>query len=124
MELFEAIAEQRILEALRAGEFDDLPGAGRPLDLDDDSMVPAELRMAYRILKNAGFVPPEITARREIAEAEALLLAAADLGERSRALIRLDYLRMKLAASRGGESLALEAQYFDKVAERLARTAE
>lgn len=116
---FEAVAEQRILEALQRGEFDHLPGTGRPLDLDDDSMVPAELRMAYRILKNAGFVPPEITARREIAEVEVLLLAATDPGERSRALIRLDYLRMKLAASRGGENLALDARYFDQVAQRL-----
>lgn len=116
---FDAVAEQRILDALRNGEFDDLPGIGQPLALDDDSMVLPELRMAYRILKNAGFAPPEVMARKEIAEVEALLLAATDPGERSRALVRLDFLRMKLAASRGGENLALEAQYFEKVAERL-----
>ena len=46
--------------------FDDLPGSGRPLELDDDRLVPEELRVAWRILKNAGFVPPEIEALRDI----------------------------------------------------------
>jgi hypothetical protein len=66
MLVLEWIAEQRITEAAERGEFDDLPGAGQPLDLDDDPLVPGELRLAYRILKNAGFVPPELEAQREI----------------------------------------------------------
>jgi hypothetical protein len=54
------LAERRIEEALARGELDDLPGAGRPLELDDDPLIPADLRVAYRILKNAGYVPPEV----------------------------------------------------------------
>lgn len=51
----EWIAERRIAEAVSQGEFDNLPGAGRPLDLDDlDPSLPEELRLAYRVLKNAG----------------------------------------------------------------------
>ena len=51
----EIIAERKIEEAIERGEFDDLPGAGQPLDLDDlDPSLPEELRLAYRILKNAG----------------------------------------------------------------------
>lgn len=50
----EVIAERRIEEAIAQGLFDTLPGAGRPLDLDDDPLVPAEARMARRILRNAG----------------------------------------------------------------------
>lgn len=51
----EIIAERKIEEAIERGEFDDLPGAGHPLDLDDlDPSLPEELRLAYRILKNAG----------------------------------------------------------------------
>jgi DnaJ homologue, subfamily C, member 28, conserved domain len=60
---FELIAERKIEEALARGEFDGLPGEGRPLDLDDDALVPEELRMAYRILKNAGFAPQEVQAQ-------------------------------------------------------------
>jgi hypothetical protein len=58
--MFELIAERKIAEAIARGELDDLPGAGRPLDLDDDAMIPEELRLAHRILKNAGYVPPEL----------------------------------------------------------------
>ena len=58
--MLDFIAEQKIAEAIENGDFDDLPGAGKPLELDDDSLVPEDLRLAYRILKNAGFVPPEV----------------------------------------------------------------
>ena len=61
----ELIAEAKIAEAVRAGAFDNLPGAGRPLELDDDRLIPQESRLAYRILRNAGFVPAEIETRRE-----------------------------------------------------------
>ncbi|MDE5879570.1 MAG: DUF1992 domain-containing protein, partial [Desulfovibrio sp.] len=55
-----AIAERRIQEAQERGEFDDLPGAGRPLQLEDMSHVPEELRMAYTLLRNANCLPPEL----------------------------------------------------------------
>ncbi len=60
---FEKIAERSILEAIGRGEFDDLPGKGRPLDLDDDTLIPAEMHRAFRILRNAGYVPEEVTSR-------------------------------------------------------------
>lgn len=60
------LIERRIDEARRQGAFDDLPGSGRPLDLDDDRLVPEELRVAYRILKNAGYLPPEVEALRDV----------------------------------------------------------
>jgi len=68
--MLEFLAEQRIAEAIAKGELDDLPGAGRPLALDDDAHVPEELRLAYRILKNAGYVPPELETVNEIAQLE------------------------------------------------------
>ena len=58
--MFDSIAERKIAEAIAAGELDDLPGAGKPLELEDDALVPEELRMTFRILRNAGIVPPEI----------------------------------------------------------------
>jgi hypothetical protein len=58
--MLEFIAERRISEAIENGELDDLPGAGRPLELDDDSLIPEDLRVANRILKNAGVAPPEV----------------------------------------------------------------
>jgi hypothetical protein len=65
-----SLVDLRIAEATAKGEFDNLPGAGKPLELDDDSHVPEEERAAYRLLKNSGFVPPELA---EISEINALL---------------------------------------------------
>src|SRR6201998_1400355 len=59
MKLLDALVEQRIAAAARRG-FDDLPGTGAPQVLDDDALVPEEVRVANRILKNAGFVPPAV----------------------------------------------------------------
>lgn len=65
MWLIDQLAEQHILAALEKGELSGLPGEGKPLVLEDDSQVPAELRTAYRLLKNSGFLPPELESRRE-----------------------------------------------------------
>jgi DnaJ homologue, subfamily C, member 28, conserved domain len=66
MDFFERIAENRILEAIEAGLFDNLQGKGQPLNLEDDSHIPLELRMAYKIMKNADCLPPELELRQEI----------------------------------------------------------
>ena len=92
---FDVIAERRILQAIARGELDGLPGAGKPLALDDDALVPAETRVANRILKNAGFVPAEMLERREIARLEALL-PGLDAGARARTLAKLAVLRTRL----------------------------
>lgn len=65
MWLIDQIAEKHISDAQKRGEFDNLPGQGKPLQLDDDSAIPAELRTGYRLLKNAGFIPPELIQRKE-----------------------------------------------------------
>ncbi|MEJ2481239.1 MAG: DUF1992 domain-containing protein [Acidihalobacter sp.] len=117
MDPVDAIAERRIREAIERRELDGLPGAGRPLRLDDDAHVPPELRAAYRLLKNAGFVPPELQLRRDISEAEALIAAATEPTERGRALRRLEMLRLQLSASGRGD-LRLEEAYYQDVCRR------
>jgi hypothetical protein len=100
--LFQRIAEQRILEAQRNGEFDNLPGKGKPLRLEDLSWVPEDLRMAYHLLKNAHVLPPEAELLKDIHTLEDLLKHIEDEGER-RALaksiqwkvIRLDMLKRR-----------------------------
>ena len=80
----EWIAERRIAEAVSQGEFDNLPGAGRPLDLDEDALVPEELRMARRILKNADVPLPETYAKTSLVQAN---LEARYFGKVSRKLL-------------------------------------
>jgi hypothetical protein len=116
---FEKLAEQRILDAIAAGAFDDLPDRGQPLNLDDDGLVAPELRMAYRILKNAGYVPEEVRLRKEISEIEALLQTL-DGNERNRAARRLDLLLMRLESRTGAAQCAVrEAQYREKAFRRM-----
>ena len=64
--LFQRLAEQRILEAQRKGEFDDLPGKGKPLELEDLSWVPDDLRIGYKVLKNARVLLPEVELLKDI----------------------------------------------------------
>ncbi|WP_338560361.1 DUF1992 domain-containing protein [Erwinia sp. E_sp_B01_3] len=73
MWLIDQLVEQHISEAQIKGEFDNLPGSGKRVVLDDDSHVPAELRAAYRLLKNSGHLPPELELRREAVELSELL---------------------------------------------------
>lgn len=121
MLVLDLIAEQRIREAQDAGQFDDLPGAGRPVELDADPFIPEELRIAYRILKNGGYVPPEVEALRELRELERLVLSAEDPGGEAKAVARLNHLRASLdrGRHRSPGALAAEAQYRDQILERL-----
>lgn len=105
------LAERRIEEAIARGELDNLPGAGRPLELDDDRLVPEELRLAYRILKNAGFVPPEVDELREIGQLELLVQqGCADALAQARAVKKLALLRTKI-----------ETAYYAKAVARFGR---
>ena len=117
MNLLDQIAEARIQEAIDRGELRDLPGEGQPLRLEDDSAIPEELRAAYRLLKNAGFLPPELQLRRELREAEHLLQ---QLPESDRSRARLELLQLRLAASRRQPmNLLLEDRYQQPLLERL-----
>jgi hypothetical protein len=62
----ETLVEKKIREAMEKGEFDDLPGKGEPIDLAENPFEDPALRMVHRLLKNAGFAPAWIEARKEI----------------------------------------------------------
>lgn len=117
--ILDLLAEQRIAEAMAQGAFDDLPGAGRPLELADDVLVPEELRTAYRLLKRAGFVPPEVESLREIAALERVVFDATDDATRARAARRLSVLRARLAAGTRGSGAGFDAPYLGRLLERL-----
>jgi hypothetical protein len=120
MWLIDRIVEARVQEAIARGEFDDLPGAGQPLNLDDNALVPEELRGAYRLLKNAGYVPEEITLRREISDVEQLLTVAQSEEARGTLNRRLQHLLLRLDLAAGGSrDLRHHGDYFDKLVVRL-----
>lgn len=93
---FEKIVEERIQAAQKSGQFDDLPNCGKPLVFVDDRFVSEELRLSFKILKNADCLPPEIELKKQIAHIESLLDGMAETAEAYRLMKKLNYLIMKL----------------------------
>ncbi len=79
--------EQIIREAMERGEFDHLPGAGKPMDLSAYFDLPEDVRLAYTLLKNADILPEEVELLRQIADLEQQALLETD-AEHSRTLRR------------------------------------
>lgn len=119
MEIFARIAEERILNAIERGELDDLPGKGKPLKLDDNPLVPEDMRMAYKICKNAGCLPPELEMRQEIISLRDLIQTVDDEAERRKKIREMNFklLRFNIVAKRPF-NLELSPEYegslFDK----------
>ena len=114
-------AERLIRQAQDEGAFDHLPGEGKPLALADDSAVPEELRMAYAVLKNAGYVPPEIADRKEINSLLDLLEGCDDGAETLRQMQKLDVLLMRMNSSRERPvALAENDPYYENVLRRVS----
>lgn len=101
------IAEQRIRDAMDAGQFQNLPGHGKPLRFGDETCVPDELRMAYKILKNANLLPPELEMRREISHLQDLIACCTDDHEVCvlRKKLTLKQLKLELALEKSGTRL-------------------
>ncbi len=70
MRYIDKLTEPRMQEAVGRGEFDNLPGPGKPLALGDDTFVPPELRVAYRVLQNAGYLSRDLQLRSAISDLE------------------------------------------------------
>ena len=100
MEFFYRIAERRIIEAIANGEFDNLEGKGKPIDFEDETWIPEDLRMAYRILKNAGCIPPELEFRNEVVNICSLMNTTDDDKERIKKLRELNFKLLKLNMTR------------------------
>ena len=120
---FEKIVEERILKAQRKGEFENLPGAGKPLMLEDNRCVAEELRLAYKILKNADCIPPEIELKKEIKQTEDLLVGMQETSEKYHILKKLNFLIMKLNSIRGTSiTHEMPQVYTEKLVERFGNS--
>jgi len=112
-------AERHILDAQSKGDFDSLPGSGEPLLLDDDLHVPVELRVGFRLLKNAGCLPPELEQRKEAVELADLLKGIREDDPRFTELHRrLTLLEFKLRQS-GVNTDFLRGEYADKLLNKI-----
>ena len=116
---FSKIVEERIRRAQQKGEFKNLAGSGKPLVLEDDHHIAEELRLAYKILKNADCLPPEVELKKEIKRTEDLLSGMQDTAEKYRTLKKLNFLIMKLNTIRNGSiEFELPQQYSTRLVQR------
>ncbi len=117
MEVFSRIAEERISEAIRNGELENLPGRGKPLHLGELSCVPEELRMSYTILKNAGVLPEELQLQREIVSLQKLLSCCHEDDEKTGLKKKLNekLLRFNLLMEKRQSNSSAWLKYKDKL---------
>ncbi|ALS27663.1 DnaJ family domain-containing protein [Paenibacillus cisolokensis] len=122
MDFFSQLVEERIAEARRKGEFDNLQGAGKPLELEDLSHIPEELRVGYKLLKNSGYVPEEVQLAKELIALQDLIAMCEQDDERRKLSKQLSEKRLRLrllGEQRGWGSLAAFGQYEKQIRERL-----
>ncbi|EDS6442069.1 DUF1992 domain-containing protein [Salmonella enterica subsp. VII serovar 1,40:g,z51:--] len=119
MWLLDQWAERHIIDAQTKGDFENLAGSGEPLILDDDSHVPPELRTGYRLLKNAGCLPPELEQRKEAIQLLDLLKGIRqDDPQYPELCRRLSLLEMKLRQA-GLSTEFLRGEYADKLLRKI-----
>jgi hypothetical protein len=92
----EKLIEEKIREAMERGEFDDLPGKGKPLDLDAYFATPEDVRLGYSVLKSAGCLPVEVELQQEIESLKSQLVASDDERERQSLRKEIDGKTLKL----------------------------
>ncbi|MDQ0163496.1 DnaJ family domain-containing protein [Aeribacillus alveayuensis] len=124
MDFFTLLAEERIKKAYEEGEFKKLPGMGKPLKLDDFSHVPEELRMGYRMLKNANMLDEEVELKKEMMRIEDLIRTCYDQEEREKLKEEWTEKQLKLDRifeKRKGLNTPASAFYKEKVYEKLLK---
>lgn len=117
------IAEQRIVKAIEEGTLKTDGWKNRPLPLEDNSFVPEDLKMAYKILKNSGYVPPQVETRKEIQKLEDLILKTEESHVRIKQMRKLDVLMRKIDAQRSRpSSIEHDDLYYRKIVEKIDKS--
>jgi hypothetical protein len=118
---FSKIAEDKIKDAIKKNDLDNLPGMGQPLELKDDFPgMSEEWKMAYRVLKNAGYSPEDV--KKEIFRIEELLVSSTDEEEKKRLQAKLGkktFELERLLEKRGTTTNSRFGSYADKILRNL-----
>ncbi|MFC7322840.1 DUF1992 domain-containing protein [Halobacillus campisalis] len=112
------LVEEKIKQSIKQGDFDHLPGKGKPLPKDDLAYVPDDLRNSYRILKNANMLPEEMQLKKEIVQLEELITESEECEEASRWNVQLTEKKLRynmLMEKRKLQSSQAFRQYSSKI---------
>lgn len=118
---FEKIVEERIQKAQKKGLFENLPGSGKPISFSEqENSIPNDLHLAYKILKNADCLPPQIELKKKIQQTKDLLANMQDTAEKYRTLKKLNYLIMKInTISNRSINFEMPQQYMAGIVEKI-----
>ena len=120
MDVLRRIAEARIREAQAKGELDTPSLRGRPLVLEDLSQVPEDLRMAYKLLRNGGFLPEELELHKEMVTLERLIDVATDETQRGALRKKMNERRLRFGLlMERRRRTAARTRYGDRIRRRL-----
>ncbi len=121
MDILAKIAEQKIREAIERGELDNLAYHGVPITPEDLSGVPESLRMGYKIMKNAGVLPPEMQLKKDMVSLQDLLAACEDDYEKKQLQKKLStkMMQFNMMMERRGKSAAF-SRYQDQIVQRFS----
>jgi hypothetical protein len=119
MNFLAELAERAIREAQERGEFDALSGQGRPLPEASDPFMPETLRMAYKVLKNAGYIPKEIQDQQEIRSLIECLEQETDESRKMRQIQKVQLFITRAKMEHGGLLQEENEKYFQKVVARV-----
>lgn len=114
------IAERKISQAVKDGELNVEGWRNKPLPDEDYSLIPPDLRMAYKLLKNSGYLPPEIEAKKEIQKLEELIAATEDEHTRVKQLKKLNFLVLKLNSMRRRPVHLEQDEYHQRIVEKIS----
>ncbi|MBF0707023.1 DUF1992 domain-containing protein [Alkalihalobacillus hwajinpoensis] len=113
------VAEDKIKTALKNGDFDDLLGKGKRQNLEDLSMIPEDLRIAYKVLKNSGYLPEEMDLKNELLSLEKLLEYCEDDREKERLKQRISEKQLRYNKLYQERRFRLTKEYQPKVQKKL-----
>lgn len=106
MDAIAFVAERKIEEAIAEGAFDNLPGLGKPLVLEDLSNMPPDMRMAYTILKNSGYLEEKPGAEKAASMRELM----ERIPEEGRVYGKMQRLKVMMARVRRAECILASGQ--------------
>ncbi len=118
MKILAELAERAIIEAQQRGDFEGLEGQGRPLPDHSDPFMPETLRMAYKVLKNSGYVPEAIQSQREIRSLIECLEHETDESRKMRQIQKVQLFLARAKIRHGGLLQEENEAYFQKVVAR------
>ncbi|UII56503.1 DUF1992 domain-containing protein [Cytobacillus spongiae] len=121
MDFSTIVSEERIRRSYKEGEFENLPGMGKPLKLEDLSSIPEDLRMAYKMLKNAGFSPEENRLKQEMMTVEGLMKTCEDLEEKERLQKKLNEKLLRFNQVMSKRRKQTNASIFKNYDEKITR---